>query len=546
MNVSVSRELTRSDIRAEYEAARRTLKGELARLPLDDAANRVAQLAARLDQGVARIKGELLATSLCWNEEHQALVAWLCGEHEQLFEMARAVIALRPHRCEDETLLLRLPAAALYHWGEAVKWTTRRERQDYQPLHALVADAMARECQRQPVRLVADGRGRTVTLESLYFRALLLDRFGGGSLTRPQLEILDAWLWEWVPVLNARREAPEGKCFRTDLETNNGLREGTGSAGARSLYLPLQPLIARRREVVMQLHRGRLVPEHGCVADMRLEEHVAVLEQLGRAFDGLAGGAEHRARRKPGAGQRIEVWVGLNEILTHGLAPRPTDGAYRVGEEVRAAIAAGNPAHAGAALGEDPSRRYLWLTDVSESGFGFEALGSDAIGIDVGDLVGWRKAPGEGCAIGRVARRMPGSSPGQIYLGVQLLTAAAQAVKLTETAGERELSEGMHVFVPGNDDSGSGDAFLMTESRHRESTVYRTRAEDKSFLLRMNRVRQRGRGWVLAGFEVEIVACAPLAPLAENVELPRFRLPEDDDEMIEDAFKREVGARLLA
>jgi len=32
-------------------------------------------------------------------------------------------------------------------------------------------------------------------------------------------------------VLNARREAPEGKCFRTDLETNNGLREGTGDKG---------------------------------------------------------------------------------------------------------------------------------------------------------------------------------------------------------------------------------------------------------------------------------------------------------------------------
>jgi len=192
MNLSVSRELTRPEIRAEYEGTRRTLKAEIARLPLDEAAHRLAQLAAKLDQGVARIKGELLASSLCWNEAHQELVAWLCDEHEHLFGMARTVIAARPDPCDDETLLLRLPAAALYHWGEAVKWATRRERQDYQPLHALVADAMARECQRQPVRLVADGRGRTVTLESLYFRALLLDRFGGGSLTRPQLEILDA------------------------------------------------------------------------------------------------------------------------------------------------------------------------------------------------------------------------------------------------------------------------------------------------------------------------------------------------------------------
>jgi len=197
------------------------------------------------------------------------------------------------------------------------------------------------------------------------------------------------------------------------------------------------------------------------------------------------------------------------------------------------------------ALAEDPSRRYLWLTDVSDSGFGFEALGSDAIGIDVGDIVGWRRAPDDGCAIGRVARRMRGSSPGQVYLGVQLLTPAAQAVKLVETAGEREISEELYVFVPGNDDTGRGDAFLMTE-RHRESTVYRTRVDDRSFLLRMNRVRQRGRGWVLAGFEVEIVTSAPLAPLEVSVELPRFRLPDEADEIVEDAFRREVGARLLA
>lgn len=545
MNVSVSRELTRPEIRTEYENARRALKNDLARLQLDEAANRVAQLAGKLDQGVARIKGELLATSLAWNETHQSLVGWLCTEHEQLFDMARTIIAARPEQCEDETLLLRMPAAALYHWGEAQKWAMRRERQDYQPLHALINDAIARDRQRQPVRVVADGRGRTVTLESLYFRALLLDRFAGGSLTRPQLEILDSWLWEWVPVLNGRREAPEGKCFRTDLDTSNGLREGAGPAGAQSLYLPLLPLIARRREVITHLHRGRIVPEHGCAADMRIEEHVAVLDQLGRAFDGLSGGAENRAQRKPGAGQRIEVWVGLAQILAHGLTPRPTDGAYKIGEEVRAAVAAGSPAQASMALAEDPSRRYLWLTDVSESGYGFEALGTDAIGIDVGDIVGWRKGPGEGCSIGRVARRMRGSSPGQVYLGVQLLTAAAQAVKLVEMAGEREISEEMYVFVPGGDDSGRRDAFLMTESRHRDSTTYRTRVDDRAFVLRMNRVRQRGRGWVLAGFEVEIVTCAPLAPLEASVELPRFRLPEDDD-VIEDPYMNEVGARLLA
>jgi len=547
MNATMSRDVTRADIRAEYERARRALKSELPGLTQDEAASRLGQLAATLDQGVARIKGELLATSLCWNEDHQALVGWLCAEHEHLFSMAHGLAQARPAACDDEVLTLRVPAAALYHWGEAVKWSTRRERQDYQPLHAVMSAALRHGSQRQPVRMVADGRGRTVTLEALYFRALLLDRFAGGSLTRPQLEILDAWLWEWVPALNARREAPDARCFRADLDSNTGLREGAAAEGANALYLPLQPLIGRRRDVIAHLHQGRLVPEHGCASEMRLEEHVAVLEQVGRAFEAAASGREFRAERRPGAGLRIEVWVGIQEILSRGLAPRRTDGATKVGEEVLAAIAASNPMNSSFMLADDPSRRYLWLTDVSESGFGFEALGSDAIGIAVGDLLGWRKAPGEPCAIGRVARRMPGSSSNQVYFGVQLLTAAARAVKLVEIAGERELAEEMHIYVPGDDDSGRRDAFLVTESRHRESTVYRARIEDHAFHLKLDRLRQRGRGWVLCGFEVEALTVAAPPVLQDAVELPHFRLPGegDDDGGLEHALSREVSSRLL-
>jgi hypothetical protein len=213
---------------------------------------------------------------------------------------------------------------------------------------------------------------------------------------------------------------------------------------------------------------------------------------------------------------------------------------------VRAAIAAGQPGERTLVLAGDATRRYFWLTDVSESGYGFEALGADALGIDVGDILGWRNAAGEPCFIGRVARRMPASSPGQVYFGVQLLTTDAQAVALVEIAGDREVSEGLQIFVPGEDDSGRRDAFLMSESRHRESSLLRARVDGRSFLLRPNRVRQRGRGWVLAGFEVEVQAQAAV-PVEPVVEVPRFRLPgEDEDALIEDAFRREVGARLLA
>jgi hypothetical protein len=139
---------------------------------------------------------------------------------------------------------------------------------------------------------------------------------------------------------------------------------------------------------------------------------------------------------------------------------------------------------------------------------------------------------------------MPGTSPGQVYLGVQVLCTAPQAVKMVELAGERELSEEVHIFLPGRDDSGRHDAFLVNDSRHRENAVYRTRVEERSYGLKLDRVRQRGRGWVLAGFEVEALNVPP-PTFPEAIELPRFRLAGEDDEIAEDPFRNEVSARLL-
>jgi hypothetical protein len=500
------------------------------------------------------------------NDDHQALGEWVCGEHQKLAEIAFKLLDGSAGRLSDPALALSLSAAALFHWGEAVKWSTCRTRQNYQPLHAILADAMRSERHRQAMRVVSDGRGRTVSLESLYFRALLLDRFGGGSLTRQQMEVLDAWLWEWASALSGTPAYPGGKVFRVDLDGSSGLREGKRAGEGSSLYLQIEPLEARRGQIIKELHQGRIVPAHGCAADMRVEEHVAVIDQLQRAFDSCGEDAARRAERSSGAGTRLEVWLGLSEILSRGVAPPTveTTGAWKVTEDVRAAIASGNKNHPALGIIDDPSKRYLWLVDVSESGFGFEALGRDAVGIEVGDLMGWRKAKGEPCTIGKVVRRVPGSSPGQVFLGVQRLTDAAQPLRLVEEIGERELSEDTFVFVPGADDSGRHDAFLVPENLQRENAAFRARAGNDLYKLRFNRVRNKGRGWVLAGFEIVTADRAQAPQVFETSEshgLPslEFVLDEDfapstpakreltlaDDEAYDRAFTREVGSRLL-
>ena len=558
------RELQRPDVRAEFERARRELRAALGEWPADFAVVRLGELGAALDAGVARVKRDLLATSLQMNDSHHALGEWICGEHEKLAEIGFKLLEGSCGAVNEPALALNLSASALFHWGEAVKWSTRRVRRHYQPLHLLIISCIRTERHRQPLRVVCDGRGRTVSLESLYFRALLLDRFGGGSLTRQQMEVLDAWLWDWAPALCGTPAYPGGKAFRVDLDGSSALREGKRVGEGPSLYLKLEPLEARRRQIIKQLHRGQIVPPHGCAADMRVEEHVAVIDQLQRAFDSCGEDAARRAERSSGAGTRLEVWLGLSEILSKGVSPTAeTTGAWKVTEDVRAAIASGNRNHPAIGALDDPSKRYLWLSDSSETGFGFEALGRDAVGIEVGDILGWRTGKGEPCTIGKVVRRVPGSQTGQVFLGVQRLTRAATPLRLIEEVGDRELSENTFVFVPGSDDSGRHDAFLLPEKVQRDN-AFRTRVGNDLYKLRFNRVRNKGRGWVLAGFEI-VTADKPQAPqvfeatnaldlpslnftLGESFapsSLPEVELTFADDDEFERAFTREVGSRLL-
>lgn len=539
---SLSRNFQRADGRAEFERVRRELNAELLAKPLHDASACLIELGNTLDTGVARCKRDLLASALCWNEDNQTMVAWICRQHRELATMGLTLagsILEQPEGAREK--LGCVTALAFFHWAEAAKWAPVRERADYAPLHTLLSAAIASGRERESFSWAADGRGHRTTLESLYFRALLLDRFASGSLTRQQVELLDAWMWEWSSALRSSRSVPVGAALRVDLDANAGLRDGAREGEGRSLYLALAPLETERRKIVKDLQRGRMVPRHGVAADFRIEEHVTLLDHLKREFRDHAPGAGTRAPRHHAAGTRVEVWVGLSEILLRGIGVGTETGRWRALNLQDPSI----DAHARARFTE-ATKRYLWLADASATGLGFEAMESDAAGIEIGDLIGWRKANGGPVTLGVIRRRIAGSTAGQVFLGVQLVTEAAQPLTLTsDVAFDGGQAAGTYLFVPGNDASGRHDAFLISESTYQQHATLRTRAGSSSFQLRFNRVRGRGRGWLLAGFEIMPEQVAAPKRVDDNRPLPELELVlEDDTPGSDDPFSRELTSRM--
>ena len=538
---SLSRNFQRADGRAEIERIRRELNAELLAKPLHEATACLLELGNTLDAGVARCKRDLLASALCWNEDNQTMVAWICRQHREVAAMGLTLAGAmleQPGNAGDK--LGRVTALAFFHWAEAAKWAPARERADYAPLHTLIAAAIAAGRERESFSWAADGRGHRTTLESLYFRALLLDRFASGSLTRQQVELLDAWMWDWSGALRSSRSAPVGASLRVDLDANAGLRDGAREGEGRSIYLALAPLETERRKIVKDLQHGRMVPRHGVAADFRIEEHVALLDHLKRAFRQHAPGAASRAPRRHATGTRVEVWVGLSEILLRGIGVGTETGRWRALNLQDPSI----DAHARARFTE-ATKRYLWLADASATGLGFEAMECDAAGIEIGELLGWRKTSGGPVTLGVVRRRVAGATAGQVFLGVQLVTEAAQPLTLTsEVAFDGGQSAGTYLFVPGSDESGRHDAFLVSENTYQQHSTLRTRAGATSYQLRFNRVRGRGRGWLLAGFEIlpEHVIAPKRAD--DNRPLPELELVLEEAGESDDPFSRELTSRL--
>jgi hypothetical protein len=538
---SVSLQFQRADARAEFEKARRDLK--TAEGKFDDQAGALIEISTLLDTGVGRTKRELISSALAWNEENQALTLWIHQQHRGILEMATKLVQSRQGDTRH-ALVPRLVLLCIYHWAEAVKWGAWRERDEYQALHDLYKLAATGGFLHTPSTIMADGRGHSVTVEKLYLRALLLDRFASGSLTRQQVEIVDAWLWHWQGVLKSESVYPEAAALRADLDNNAGLREGRREGAGPAIYLRMEPLEAERRKIVREMHRGHLIPPHGCTAEMRIEEHITVLDYLKRALQLSGGEMPQRAPREQQAGIRLEVWVGLSEILARGVGVGTETGRYR-------ALALNDPAieEQSKRRFAEAARRYLWMSDSSATGFGFEALESDAEGIEVGDLIGWRKGLGGAIVLGHVMRRMPSSTSGQVFVGVRLLTENAVPMPLKQVVTfDNGMADGTYLFVPGDDDSGRHDGFVVSEKTFELQASYSAHVGSEQYNLKFNRVRGRGRGWMLAGFEI-----LP-AKTQERIvdELPDLNFVLDvpqqkvDDEEVAVAWDRELSSRLLA
>jgi hypothetical protein len=453
------------------------------------------------------LRRSLLSSPLEWSEAEKTDARWLHRACDRLAALGCRISSALAGQLASGRDAREALAVTLLLMGETVKWDISAAPDaphDLRKVHTLMHAAMREGQHREPQRLRLDGRDAPCTIESLYFRVLLLARFASGALNNKQIEILDAWMWLWMPVLSGSSSPPPGAALRADLDSSGGLQRGPRKDEGPSLYLPHGPIEEAYRTLLREFHAGQIMPAEGVASDFRIEEHIAVLDLIRQGLD--------QARRTPVArstrlvvDRGVEILIGLGEIMARGfLPPAPEAGPITL-----ASLNAGtrdirrlHERDSGIEEIYDAERRIARLADESETGLGLEGSLGHLGSIAAGDLVAVRLSPTQPLVICKVARSVLARARGQVFLGLQRLTNAAQLVTVRVERSARASQSEQLLFVPGDDSCGRHDAWLVSDRAFGERTKLVVAADGKDFSLRLNRARMRGRGWVLAGFEV--------------------------------------------
>ena len=423
----------------------------------------------------------LLLQTLAWEQPEKNLAIELHDTASTLADLARqtALAAAKALPRGDD----RVPQAiarAVLAWSRAsllehVGAVPPAKRQRFRDLHLLFAAAERHASTELPQQLTCDGKAMEVSIEGLYVRALLLNRLSGGNLNAQQIMILDNWLLAWMPSMWVTTTPPEDEvALRVTLTGDAGLQHGTFAVADDVRYVCVSPLRQRLDQSVASLHQGELFPGWGLASALRIEDHVGVIDSLERELAQIESAVPLvRLPRTQAFGTVVEAHVGV---------------ASAIGSNFEAS---------GRAL-------RLRLQDHTETGAGLHVDAGERGHVGVGDLISMHLSPGHAPVIGEVVRKRPAAADGEFAIGVRFLARETLPLAFVHEGKAGHPHPNVQaLYIAGTDRSGRHDAILVADSVFRAARPLRSTDEDgEVFRVHLNRVRHRGRGWVIAGFEM--------------------------------------------
>lgn len=355
-----------------------------------------------------------------------------------------------------------------------------------------------------------------------YVQALLLSPLGAGSLTPKQMEMVDFWLDNWsefIP-LEERFEANR-HFFYVDTAQGQSLKPVREDFASEPTfrYLNTERLMEHLRQTERSLKAGTAAATLGLGEDFRLPEGYDLLYHVGNEWSPAQNRERRGSPRHPAEGRcevvrelagicarlRAEEEIAFGATPNQQLTPEEILDIKLYGFVTERTKSTVSQRQAGS---RDLSSEQWPMHDRSDTGLGILLKTEDSEWVRVGKLIALRVDPAQGWIVG-VIRRITRLREDQRRIGVRTLNAAPMTVQLEQHEASPTLSyavddTGYSMQPPGDAlifPKLPGDNLIILEgSRYAHGRQYRLHDLDGFRLIRLENVRDKGDGWLLAAY----------------------------------------------
>ncbi len=418
-----------------------------------------------------------------------------------------------------------ITARAIQGFGDILKWRYFRyeviDDKLWLRLHNLYRIAEFDHFERNAIRLYKHST-RTSTCLGKYSQVLLLSRFGNGTLTPRQLDMLDTWLDNWADTVRIDKVHTSQHLYGVDTARGTGLQRVQQPGRESTLrFLNVQDLAQRTRDTLEALKSGSNPASLGLGEDFRMPDGQALLQRVLEEWSGSTGQERRRSERKATEGH-WGITLGMDNICSRlsrvsgqgRNAPLTPDELMDIKlygfvtdrtkkNQIRAQTVS-TPAQ------EQLNERWRQM-DMSENGLGFAIDPETSPWVKIGKLLALRHEESKEWVVGCI-RRIARVDNNRQIIGVSLFGGDITAVQIKLYEKNANLSyEVNDISLPVStqlyhallwrDDAGI-ETLIMEGAGYARDRKYMVYEKDASRLIQLDAVEDKGEDWLQASFRI--------------------------------------------
>jgi hypothetical protein len=416
-----------------------------------------------------------------------------------------------------------ITARAMQGFGDILKWRYFRyeviDEKLWMRMHNLYRIAEFDHFERNAIRLYKHST-KAHTCVGKYAQSLLLSRFGNGTMTPRQLDMVDTWLDNWSDNVKVDKQFAESThLFYSDTSQGKGLQRIQQPGRETTLrFVDVRDLTLQAVNAIQAIKSGSSPAVLGLGEDFRMPDGLNLLERVVEEWSGTVGQNRRRSERIPESGT-WGITLGMDNICSRiSKVSGQGRNAPLTPDELMDIKLYGfvtdrtkkNQLRDLSSAPEQLNERWRQM-DMSENGLGFVVDPDRCPWVKIGKLLALRHEKNNEWVVGCI-RRIARLDNVQQIIGVSLFGGQITAVQIKLYEKNISLSyEVKDISLPAStqlyhallwkDDHGL-ETLLMEGAGYARDRKYLIYEKNASRLIQLDAVEDKGDDWLQSTFRV--------------------------------------------